>query len=184
MGDGRQSRLCEIASWQLTKPSLTVFRKSGALDGEENEMQSKLLNDSNGQRTFAVILETGDEVQTCMKRFIEAEGIRAAQLTAIGAFSDVELLYFDWKAKKYHKSAISEQVEVASLIGDVAESPSGEPALHIHVVIGRRDSTALAGHLGQAHVRPTLEVLLTESPAHLRKRFDEESGLALIRMVS
>jgi len=114
-------------------------------------MQSKLLNDSNGQRTFAVILETGDEVQTCMKRFIEAEGIRAAQLTAIGAFSDVELLYFDWKAKKYHKSAISEQVEVASLIGDVAESPSGEPALHIHVVIGRLDSTALAGHLGQAH---------------------------------
>jgi predicted DNA-binding protein with PD1-like motif len=152
------------------------------LDGEGNDMQSKLLNDSNGQRTFAVILETGDEVQDCMKTFIEAEGIRAAQLTAIGAFSDVELLYFDWKAKKYHNSAIVEQVEVASLIGDVAESPSGEPALHIHVVVGRRDCTALAGHLGQAHVRPTLEVLLTESPTHLRKRLDTESGLALIRM--
>jgi predicted DNA-binding protein with PD1-like motif len=145
-------------------------------------MQHKLLNGGNGQRTFAVILETGDEVQACMTTFIEAEGIRAAQLTAIGAFSDVELLYFDWKSKKYHKSPITEQVEVASLIGDVAESPSGQPAIHIHVVVGRRDCTALAGHLGQAHVRPTLEVLLTESPAHLRKRFDKESGLALIRM--
>ncbi|MGB3448833.1 MAG: PPC domain-containing DNA-binding protein [Xanthobacteraceae bacterium] len=151
------------------------------LDGEENEMQRKLLNDSNGQRTFAVILETGDEVQACMKTFIQAEGIRAAQLTAIGAFSDVELLYFDWKSKKYHKNAIAEQVEVASLIGDVVVSPSGESALHIHVVVGRRDCTALAGHLGQAHVRPTLEVLLIESPTHLHKRFDKESGLALIR---
>jgi predicted DNA-binding protein with PD1-like motif len=152
------------------------------LDGEENDMQSKLLNDSNGQRTFAVILETGDEVQDCMKTFIKAESIRAAQLTAIGAFSDVELLYFDWELKSYQKSAIAEQVEVASLIGDVAGSPSGEPALHIHVVVGRRDCTALAGHLGQAHVRPTLEILLTESPTHLRKRLDKESGLALIRM--
>jgi predicted DNA-binding protein with PD1-like motif len=153
-----------------------------SLDGEENDMQHKLLSDNSGKRTFAVILETGDEVQACMKTFIEAEGIRAAQLTAIGAFSDVELLYFDWEAKKYHKSVIAEQVEVASLIGDVAESPSGESAVHIHVVVGRRDCTALVGHLDQAHVRPTLEVLLTESPAHLHKRFDKEPGLALIRM--
>jgi predicted DNA-binding protein with PD1-like motif len=71
-------------------------------------------------------------------------------------------------------------VEVASLIGDVALSPDGKPALHAHVVLGRRNGSALAGHLGRAHVRPTLEVILTESPAHLRKRLDPESGLALI----
>ncbi len=145
-------------------------------------MQYKLLNDSNGQRTFAVILETGDEVQACVKTFIDAEGIRAAQFTAIGAFSDVVLLYFEWDSKKYRETAVDDQVEVASLIGDVAKSPSGESVVHIHVVVGRRDCMALAGHLGRAHVRPTLEILLTESPAHLQKRLDEESGLALIRM--
>jgi uncharacterized protein len=59
--------------------------------------------------------------------------------------------------------------------------PGGGPALHVHLVVGRSDGTALAGHLGEAHVRPTLEVILTESPAHLRKRKDHESGLALIR---
>ncbi len=145
-------------------------------------MQHKLLNDSNGQRTFAVILETGDEVQASMKTFIAAEGIRAAQFTAIGAFRDVVLRYFEWDSKQYRETAIHEQVEVASLIGDVATSPAGEPSVHIHVVVGRRDCTALAGHLGEAHVRPTLEILLNESPSHLQKRFDRESGLALIRM--
>jgi len=54
-------------------------------------------------------------------------------------------------------------------------------ALHIHIVLGTRDGSAMAGHLGAAHVRPTLEVIVTESAAHLRKVKDAETGLALIR---
>jgi predicted DNA-binding protein with PD1-like motif len=72
------------------------------------------------------------------------------------------------------------KIEVASLIGDVALAPSGEPALHIHLVVGNRAGNAMAGHLARAHVRPTLKLIVTESPAHLRKRKDAESGLALI----
>ena len=90
-------------------------------------------------------------------------------------------MYFDWDKKDYLKIPVREQVEVASLIGDVAEAPSGEPALYLHLVVGKRDGSAMAGHLGEAHVRPTLEVIMTESPMHLRKVKDPESGLALIR---
>jgi len=143
-------------------------------------MQSKLLHNANGQRTFAVILATGDEVMTCLKDFVMRERITAAQISAIGALSDVVLEYFDWEKKAYTNIPLREQVEVASLLGDVAEAES-EPAIHLHIVVGRHDGSAMAGHLGEAHVRPTLEVILTESPAHLRKRHDPESGLALIR---
>ncbi len=144
-------------------------------------MQSKQLHDSDGQRTFAVILETGDEVMDCLQRFVASEGVTAAQLTAIGALSDARLAYFDWASRKYQPIPVNEQVEVASLVGDVAVGPDGKPAVHAHAVLGRRDGTAMAGHLQQAHVRPTLEVIVTESPAHLCKRLDPESGLALIR---
>jgi len=58
-------------------------------------MKSRLLHESSGQRTFAVILETGDEVMGCLQEFAEKERISAAQLTAIGAFSDAVLGYFD-----------------------------------------------------------------------------------------
>src|SRR5262249_19709123 len=51
-------------------------------------------------------------------------------------------------------SHVSERLEVASLIGDVASSPDGKPALHIHAVLGRSDGTARAGHLMEARVRP------------------------------
>jgi predicted DNA-binding protein with PD1-like motif len=144
-------------------------------------MQHKLLHEADGQRTFAVILASGDEVMSTLQAFAERERITAAQFTAIGALSDAMLMYFDWEKKDYLRIPVREQVEVASLIGDVAIAPSGGPALHAHVVLGRRDGTALAGHLGAAHVRPTLEVVLTEQPAHLRKVKDPQSGLALIQ---
>jgi|SRR5215472_1887885 len=148
---------------------------------EDRSMQYKLLHESDGQRTFAAILDAGDEVMETLHSFVERQGITAAQFTAIGALSDVVLMYFDWEKKDYLRIPVREQVEVASLIGDVAEAPAGGPALHIHIVVGKRDGTAMAGHLGEARVRPTLEVILTESPVHLRKVKDPESGLALIR---
>jgi len=115
-----------------------------------------------------------------LSEFANQNRIYAAQFSAIGALSDVELKYFDWKTKTYESNPLNEQVEVASLLGDIAMSPDRKPSLHVHIVIGRRDGTAMAGHLGKAHVRPTLEVILTESPAHLHKVHDPESGLNLI----
>ncbi|MEF2074674.1 PPC domain-containing DNA-binding protein [Consotaella aegiceratis] len=143
-------------------------------------MRSKLLHEDAGQRTFVVVLETGDEVMESLQRVAETENLSAAQITAIGAFSDAVLAYFDWETKEYGHIPVEEQVEVASLVGDIALA-DGKPALHVHLVLGRRDGSALAGHLEKAHVRPTLEVVITESPAHLRKQKDPETGLALIR---
>jgi uncharacterized protein len=145
-------------------------------------MQHKVLHNENGQRTHAVVLETGEEVMGSLRDFVRKRGIYAAQITAIGALWELELRYFDWSTKKYHPIRVSEQVEVASMVGDVAENPKGEPDLHIHLVVGKKDGSAMAGHLGSATVRPTLELLVTESPAHLKKRHDPETGLALIRM--
>jgi uncharacterized protein len=116
-----------------------------------------------------------------LQRFVAAERIGAAQLTAIGALNDLTLMYFDWEKKDYQRIPVREQVEVASLIGDVAEGPDGKPSLHVHLVVGKRDGSAMAGHLGEAHVRPTLEVVVTENPAHLRKVKDKEADLPLIR---
>lgn len=143
-------------------------------------MKSKLLNKSGDRRIFAVIMSTGDEVLSTISAFANKERISAAQITGIGALSDLVLKYFDWQAKKYRDIPLREQVEVASLIGDIALGPDGKPAIHMHIVAGRSDGTAMAGHLGEAHVRPTLELIVNEAPAYLKKSYDSASGLALI----
>jgi predicted DNA-binding protein with PD1-like motif len=144
-------------------------------------METKLLHSDGGRNTFIAVLETGEEVMECLKAVASRQNLSAAQITAIGAFSDAMLFFFDWEEKEYASIPVNEQTEVASMIGDIAADESGAPALHVHVVLGRRDGTAIAGHLDRAHVRPTLEVLITETPAHLRRVEDASTGLALIR---
>ncbi len=145
-------------------------------------MQTQQIHSESGQRTFAVIMDKGDEAMEKLKGFAEREGIDAAQITGIGAFEDVTLRYFDWQTKQYHDNPVNEQVEVAALVGDISEKEGGKPEVHIHLVVGKRDGTALAGHLKTGHVRPTLELIVTELPAHLRRRKDPETGLALIKL--
>ena len=145
-------------------------------------MQSKILDKAAGRVTYAIVLDTGEEILSALQQFVDGEAISAAQFSAIGALSDATLKYFDWETKKYVDIPVDEQVEVASLSGDVALAPDGKRAIHVHAVLGRRDGTALAGHLGRGHVRPTLEVILTESPEYLHKKHDPETGLALIRL--
>lgn len=132
-------------------------------------------------KTYVLIFETGDELASGLKRFASEQKLAGSSFKAIGAFSAVKLAWFDWQTKKYKISVdLHEQVELLSLIGDIALK-DGQPQVHAHVVIGKSDGTAHGGHLLEATVRPTCEVVLTESPEHLRKQIDPDSGIALIR---
>ena len=131
-------------------------------------------------QTYVLVLETGDEIAATLKQFAMQHELSGSSFKAIGALSDVKVGWFNWETKKYETAAdIKEQVEVLSLIGDIALR-DGKPEVHAHIVVGKKDGTAHGGHLQEAHVRPTLEVILTESPEILWKRYDPESGLALI----
>jgi predicted DNA-binding protein with PD1-like motif len=138
-----------------------------------------LLIDAGVDRTFAIIFATGDDPVAGLLTFARDQQLRASHFTAIGAFSSVTLGYFQWERKTYKHIPVYEQVEVLSLIGDITLE-HGEPKLHAHVVIGKADGTAYGGHLLEAHVRPTLEVMLVESPTYLQRRYDPDTGLALI----
>ena len=135
--------------------------------------------DAGRERTFAIIFDTGDEVHAGLLAFAREQQLGGSHFTAIGAFSSVTLGYFEWDRKAYKRIPVDEQVEVLALTGDIALE-HGEPKVHAHVVIGRSDGSAYGGHLLEARVRPTLEVILVESPTHLRRTYDTETGLALI----
>jgi predicted DNA-binding protein with PD1-like motif len=143
-------------------------------------MRSKLLN-ADPPVTYAVVCDTGDEVMAELGRFVRENEVEAASIAAIGAFCDALLGYFDWQTKQYKKIVVTEQVEVLSLVGDVAVGTGG-PTLHLHAVLGKGDGQVVGGHLLEAHVRPTLEVILTQPPSYLQRRRDPVSGLPLIAL--
>lgn len=141
-------------------------------------MKSKLINEGP-ERTFAVVLDAGEEVMAVLQQFAVQQGLAASRVSAIGAFERAEVGFFEVDRQDYHRIPVDTQVEVLSLAGDIALDGQ-QPRLHLHAVLGRRDGSTVGGHLLGAVVRPTLEVLLTESPSHLRRVCDPRFGIALI----
>jgi predicted DNA-binding protein with PD1-like motif len=131
------------------------------------------------RRTFAFVLEADEDPIALLTGAARDYQLASCQITAVGGFSQAVLGYFDRARREYLKIPITEQVEVLSLLGDVAYD-DGQRVVHVHCVVGLRDGSTRGGHLLDARVWPTLEVIVTEWPAYLRKRFDPAIGLALI----
>ncbi len=142
-------------------------------------MRSKVLHEVDGLRTFAVVMDKGDEAAQELTRFARENGVTGAGLTAVGACREATLAYLDREEMIYQDIPVTEQVEVLSFVGDIALQGSDQ-TVHAHAVMGLRDGSTVGGHVRRAVVWPTLEVIVTESPMHLRKRVDEETGLGLI----
>ena len=135
--------------------------------------------EEGAQRTYALVFDKDEEFVAGLTSWAKENKLSGSHFTAIGAFREVTLGYFDRGKKEYQKIPVPEQVEVLSLIGDIALT-NGVPQIHAHVVVGKSDGSAHGGHILEAHVWPTLELILIESPKHLCRKYDPETGLALI----
>jgi predicted DNA-binding protein with PD1-like motif len=143
-------------------------------------MQSKLVSRPGETRVWFAVLDAGEEVKKQLLALVDEEKITAASFVALGAFEKATIAYFDWARKKYQPIPIDTQVEVITLVGDVVPDEKNRPSLHAHTILGLADGTTRGGHLMEGHVRPTLEITLTETPAHLVRRRQPGLGLALI----
>jgi uncharacterized protein len=142
-------------------------------------MKSKVVVEG-GERTFVLILDPAEEAFQSISKFADQENISGASVTAIGAFQQARVGWFDLEAKRYKPIEVGEQCEVLSLVGDIARGDDGKASLHLHAVLGMSDGSVRGGHLLEGIVRPTLEVTIVETAAHLRRKKRPELGIALI----
>jgi len=141
-------------------------------------VKSKIIEDAD-VITYVVVCDPDDEAVSALTDFARAEDLEASQITGVGGFDRATLGWFDRETRQHRPIEVEEQSEVLSLIGDVAEGEDG-PSLNIHVVLGLRDGTTRGGHLLAGHVYPTLEIIVTENPAELRKVMNPDVGIALV----
>jgi predicted DNA-binding protein with PD1-like motif len=134
-----------------------------------------------GAVRHVLVFEKGDEFVEQLLAFARREKLTAGSFTGIGAFSDVVLGFFERERKDYKRIPLAEQVEVLTLAGDITLKDA-DPQVHAHVVVGKADGTAWGGHLLEGHVWPTLELVVVESPAELRRTVDDETRLPLISL--
>ena len=135
--------------------------------------------DGTDARSWILVFDVGDEVVAGLTAFARREGLTGAHFTAIGAFSRATVAFFDLATKEYEEIPVDEQVEVLALVGNVALA-DGEPKVHAHVVLGRRDGATVGGHLLEGHVQPTLELGGRDGGAAWERREDAATGLPLL----
>jgi uncharacterized protein len=143
-------------------------------------MKSKVVSDTSDAEVHVVILDSGEEAFAALTKFANQAKISAASLTAIGAFEKATVGWFDFASRSYKKIEVREQCEVLSAIGDIAVGDDGKASLHVHIVLGLSDGSTRGGHLLEGKVRPTLEVVITETPSKLRRKNRADLGIALI----
>ncbi len=130
--------------------------------------------------TFLLVFDVGDEVVQTLTRFADERSIDGAWFTALGAFERATLAWWDVDRKEYRPIPVTEQVEVCSLVGNIARMADGSRKVHAHAVLGLPDGTTRGGHLLEGHVRATIELVLGEAQEPLVRRQDDASGLALL----
>ena len=143
-------------------------------------MQSKLVSKPGETRAWIAVLAEGEEAKQALLEIARNEKIEDTSFVALGAFAKATVAYFDWEKKRYQDIPVDEPVEVVTLIGDIVPDEKGKASLHAHTLLGRSDGSTRGGHLQEGHVRPTLEITITETPAHLTRRKHPDLGLALI----
>lgn len=142
-------------------------------------MRVKQLIAAKDERCFAVVFDPGEDAPAKLLEFAASYDVAAATFTGIGAFSSATLGFFERDKQDYHRIAFDEQVEVVSLIGNFAVE-GDQPRLHCHAVIANRKAQAFGGHLLAGRVEPTLEVVVVDTPAYLRRKIDGATGLPLL----
>ena len=142
-------------------------------------MRSALLTDGP-PRQHLLVLDPGEELVALLTDWAESNELPAASFTGVGALREAVLGYYDLQEQTYDEIPVDEQVELLVLAGDITRDPEGGWQVHAHAVCGRRDGSTVGGHVLRGVVRPTLELVVTVAPRHLRRRHDPSTGLALI----
>src|SRR5438477_2538548 len=149
---------------------------AGESAAESADLPKAALLSDGDMKTYLLEFRTGQEVMQGLLAFARKHKLVAGHLTGIGAISHAVIGYFDPRRKTYLRNHEKGQAEVLSLTGNLALYDN-EPFFHVHIALGRRDGSARGGHLFEATVRPTVELVLTAYARPVRRKTDPETGL-------
>jgi uncharacterized protein len=130
---------------------------------------------------FVVRLDPEEEIVTALASFCEANRIDAGTVSGIGSARHAVIAFFDRDRREYESMTIEEDTEIASLTGNVALK-DGKAFLHLHATLASRRFQVFAGHLMEARVASTTEVVIRPAEGWIQRAFDPQSGLYLLEL--
>ena len=133
--------------------------------------------------TWVLRLDRGEELLAALTSFCRAENVKLGSVQGIGASDHAVIGLYDVGERVYHKSTFDEPMEITSLLGNIS-TKDGETYLHLHINLGRADSSVVGGHLNECRISATGELFVRTLDGQVERRLDEtETGLNLYRFL-
>ena len=129
--------------------------------------------------TYVIRLNKGEEVICALKEICKKEDIKLAEITGLGASDLVEIGVFNVETKEYKTKLFEGMFEITSLVGNVTRKDT-EVYLHIHINFGDEEGIVKGGHLVQAEISATSEIILRKVNGNVERKFNEDIGLNLL----
>ena len=123
--------------------------------------------------------DQGEEVIELLQRFCRENSITSGSFHALGACGELLLSYYNLETKTYEDKTIKEDLEIASMVGNIALM-NNEIIVHTHGVFGRQDLSTIGGHIKKLIVSATCEITLTTFEKDFTRSYDEKTGLNLL----
>lgn len=125
-------------------------------------------------------LDPGEELVASVQAVCEKHGVKLASVSGIGAVNRATVGLFKVETKEYVKDELTGDFEIAALMGNVS-TMNGETYLHLHVTLADVTHAAVGGHLNEAWVSATAEIILDVMEGEIDREFSETVGLNLVR---
>lgn len=137
-------------------------------------MKYKRLNTS-----WIIVLEKSDKIIDKLTEFVRKENIKSGYFSGIGAVNNAELAHFSCSHKEYSSKLLTESLEIVSLSGNVAYKDN-DIVIHAHAALGTKDMVLYGGHLKEAEVSATCEIIFNEFNIKINRKHNKDIGLNLM----
>lgn len=128
--------------------------------------------------SFFVRLERGEEILSSLAALAEKEDIALGCVSGLGAVDRFTAGVFFPQEKVYRKNDFHGNFEITSLTGTITRM-DGKPYLHLHMSAGNEYGKVMGGHLNEAHVSATCEIVVRVVDGSVGRAFSDEIGLNL-----
>ncbi|MBN2619847.1 DNA-binding protein [candidate division WOR-3 bacterium] len=128
---------------------------------------------------YVARLEKGEEIIAALTTAAQKKSLRSAFFFGLGVAKDPVLGYFNAPKKTYIKKAFKGEYELTSFSGNISREKK-EIVIHCHVTITDDQFNACGGHLFQATIPATMEILLMPFSPALKRRLNRAAGLHLL----
>ena len=129
---------------------------------------------------YVLRLDKGEEIIASLLKFCQDRKIKLATVSGIGAIHKAVIGVFMQDSKEYHSHELTGNMEMTSLMGNISQK-EGQVYIHLHINLADEQYHIYGGHLNEAWIGATGELLIDVIDGQVEREFSEEIGLNLMK---